>query len=109
MPFPPSDAPRKPNYQPSSTGNKEKAIIPVTSVTAVAPITRPGHFENHLRIGWGIGFFDGHITELARFEDLTAFQAFDEFFVAIPGYHLHTRVFARRHLIILLGNAGRRD
>src|SRR6266849_6233176 len=53
-------------------------------------------------------FFDGHVFEFAGFEDFTALQAFDEFFVFLAGHDLHTRVLALCHVTSLLGELGRR-
>ena len=37
--------------------------------------------------------FDRHIAEFARFEDVAAFEALDEFRVLFAGYDPHTRMF----------------
>ena len=55
------------------------------------------------------GLFDGHIFEFAGFEDLSAFEALNEFGVFFAGHDLHTRVLAFWHVTSLLGELGRRD
>src|SRR4029078_6622678 len=52
--------------------------------------------------------FDDHVLELAGFEDLTAFLAFDELGVFLAGDNLHTRMLARCHVASLLGGGRRR-
>jgi hypothetical protein len=59
-------------------------------------------------IGGGRGVFDGHIFEFAGFEDLSAFNAFDEFTVFFASDDLHARVLAGSHNAFLLVG-GRRD
>src|SRR5215472_13763161 len=59
-----------------------------------------------LRHGWGWAaarldllilraLFDVHVLELARFEDLAAFLALDEFRILITAHDLHTRMLTR--------------
>ena len=43
----------------------------------------------------GRAFFDVHVLELAGFEDLAAFLAFDKFGVFVPADNLHARVLTR--------------
>jgi hypothetical protein len=53
-------------------------------------------------IGAGRGVFDGHIFEFAGFEDLSAFDALDEFTVFFASDDLHARVLAGSHIAVLL-------
>jgi hypothetical protein len=55
------------------------------------------------------GLFDGHVFEFAGFENLAAFQAFNEFGVFFASHDLHTRVLAFWHVTSLLGDWGLRD
>lgn len=54
------------------------------------------------------GLFDGHVFEFAGFEDLSAFEALNEFGVFFAGHDLHARMLARREVAFLLGGWGRR-
>jgi hypothetical protein len=47
--------------------------------------------------------FNGHVRELAGFEDFPAFETFDELGVFFAGHDLHTRVLALSHDSSLLG------
>ena len=53
-------------------------------------------------IGGGRSVFDGHIFEFAGFENLSAFNALDEFVVFFASDDLHARMFTSGHIALLL-------